>query len=344
MKKIISAALAASLAASMSVPAFAILTEDGEPVIQGDIMLLSGDAETPVVVLPEETAAEPQYSKLEVEISKVVTDDDAEDIVYISDDDEHQVSLDETVIFDIEGNVKEFTDIEAGQNVFVFIDNASETGDPAYIVIKDEKVESNVTVDGFTASETLGEYVDSQNFLAINVSEDTEIVDVEGNELTADDIVNKYLMVFYDKMTMSIPAIATPSKVIVLGDYEPAEKPEATEAPAEETEEPIVASMYEYEISVNWEDIIEQDGVKLIPVRKYAEGVGLEVVWNGEDKSVTIGTVQMGVSFKIGENSYSKVKMTPFVLETAPQLINDTTYVPISFFEQVLGAKVDIAE
>ena len=347
MKKIISAILAASMASAMTVPAFAVLTPDGEPVIQGDIMLLSegedtpvvigeGDAETPIVILPGQTDTKPQYIKSEVEILRIMTDGEEESIMYKSEDSEDTVQtlVTGTKIFDIEGNKKEFSDIEVGKKAILFISIFKNSEIPDYIVIKGDE-EVGVSVDKFSVSETLGEYVDTQNFLAINVSEDAEIVDVEGNELTKDDIADKYLMVFYDKMTMSIPAIANPSKIIVLGEDEAVDMPEI-----EPTEEPSDEPEYLYEINVDAVDIIEQDGVKTIPVRKYAEGLGLEVGWNGETVTVTVGTEQMGVSFKIGENSYSKAKMTPFVLEIAPQLINDTTYVPVSFFEQVLEAQV----
>ena len=358
MKKIISAALAATLAASMSVPAFAILTEDGEPVIQGDIMLLSesgetpvvmdeadgetpvigeADEETPIVILPGPAEKQAKYSKTEADILRIMSDGEEESILYKHEDAEDTIQANITgiKIFDTEGNTKEFSDIEAGAKAIIFIDNTSETGDPAYIVIKGEE-ETGVSVDYFTVSETLGEYVDTQNFLAINLSEDTEIVDVDGNELTADDIADKYLMVFYDKMTMSIPAIANPSKIVVLGEEEAIDEP---------TEEPTDEPKYEYEFVVDGEDAItDENSVIIIPVRKYAEGLGLEVGWNGDDMSVTVGTIPMGVSFKIGENSYSKARMTPFTLETAPQLINDITYVPVSFFEQVLEAGVKIAK
>ena len=356
MKKIISAVLAVAAVSAMSAPAFAVLTPDGEPVIQGDIMLLSegvetgdvvageGDAETPIIILPGQTeTAAPAYSKNEITVT-AVEDADFDGATYengLVSYEDGSVRLTGTVIFDVNGELKATEDIKVGDIIVTFANIYKDTDIPDYAVIMDEETLTGVTVDEFTASETLGDYVDTQNFLAINIAEDTEIVDVEGNELTEEDITDKYLMVFYNAMTMSIPAIANPSKVIVLGDVVKVEDP-TEEATPEPTEEPAVE--YEYEISVNWEDIIEQDGVKLVPVRKYAESVDLEVAWNGEDMSVTIGTIPMGVSFKIGENSYSKARMTPFTLEIAPQLINDTTYVPVSFFEQVLEAKVDIAE
>lgn len=336
MKKFISTTIAAALAASMSVPAFANLTPDGEPIIQDDIMLLNAgeevigeaDAETPIVVLPgrSETAS--------VFRSETITVTAVEDgLVSWGDVSAHFAS---TKLFDINGDVKTADDIKVGDIIITFTSAFKSSLIPDYAVITSEDAGSTVEVDRFTVSETLGEYVDSQNFLAINVSEDTEIVDIEGNELTKDDIANKHLMVFYSTMTMSIPAITNPSKVIVLGDY--VQEDEPTEAPTDAPE-------YEYEFVVDGEDAItDENGVIIIPVRKYAEGLGLEVGWNDEDRSVTVGTIPMGVSFKIGENSYSKARMTPFVLEKAPQIIDDLTYVPVSFFEQVLEASVKIAK
>ena len=343
MKKIISTAMAAALAASMSVPAFAILTPDGEPVIQDDIMLLNlgeevtgdevigeADAETPIVVLPGRSETAPVFA------TATITVTDVKDGVVSYEN--GGVSLANTTIFDINGDAKTVDDIKVGDVIITF--NVKDAKVPNFAVITSEDAGATAAIDKFTASETLGEYVDTQNFLAINVSEDTEIVDIDGNELTKDDIADNYLIVFYSTMTMSIPAITNPSKIIVLGELKLTEEP--ADAP---TDEPEDAPQYEYEFVVDGEDAItEEDGVIIIPVRKYAEGIGLEVGWNGEDQSVTVGTIPMGVSFKIGENSYSKARMTPFVLEKAPQIINDLTYVPVSFFEQVIEAAVKIAK
>ena len=360
MKKIISTTIAAALAASMSVPAFANLTPDGEPVIQDDIMLLNlgeevpgdevigeADAETPIVVLPGQSETAPLFTSETITVTDIrdTTGTDYDDILVRNGlvlYEGGSVRLTLTDIFDINGEKKTTDDVKVGDVIVTF--TAKNHDIPSFAVITSEDAGTTVALDKFTVSETLGEYVDTQNFLAINVSEDTEIVDVDGNELTKDDIADNYLMVFYSTMTMSIPAITNPSKIIVLGSLAGLEKWAET-LTEEPTDEQPDAPQYEYEFVVDGEDAItEEDGVIIIPVRKYAEGLGLEVNWNGEDQSVTVGTIPMGVSFKIGENSYSKARMTPFVLEVAPQLINGLTYVPVSFFEQVIEAAVKIAK
>ena len=300
MKKIITMAVTAAMVASLGTAAFA--NEGDDIIVQGDLTTMSDAA--PV-------------------------NDDAQSMRFTASEGTKSEIDEDTVIFDIEGNKKELSDVKEDDNLIIFLDGEK----AAYAVIKSEESITNVMIDLFTKSETLGDFVDTQNNLSLNISEETDIADLDGNK--TEDIDGKYLMVFYDITTMSIPAITNPVKIIVLNE-EAAQAPEAT---PEMNIEPI-ETVYDYKMDIDSDDIITSNNVNLIPVRKYAEGLGLEVTWNGDDMSVTIGTIPMGVMFKIGENSYSKSRMTPFVLEQEPVLINDTTYVPVSFFKEVLNTQI----
>lgn len=316
MKKILTTILAVSMLASMSTAVFAegtdvtdpnVTLEIGEAEIQGDIMLIS------------DAVALPKYTTEEIEVSAVNGNE-----ITKKAEDATKYNAENTVIFDVTGEKKTLADIKEGTNLTLYFDTEAENA-LAFAVIKTEESAGMVKLSKFSASETLGEYVSEDEELAINVSEESVIVDLEGNAVEKADIADKYIAVFYSMSTMSIPPITNPDKIVVL------------EAAKEEVAGEVV-------LSVAAADVKEEDGVKLVPVRKYAESLELTVGWNGEDKSVTVGTVPMGVSFKIGENSYSKAKMTPFTLECAPKLIDDTTYVPVSFFEEVLSVKVEIAK
>ena len=250
----------------------------------------------------------------------------------------------DTVILTAAGEVTDSSALTVGTNVSVFVDGNTPVTlqypakyPASYIVIGDENGFAGVDIDVYAESDSLGMYLNGAKTLALNVGEDTEIVPVDGSKIAIapSDLANRKLAVFYNMTTMSIPPITNPTRVVVLGD---AEAPST--APSEEV---VQAPLYAYELTVDGNDIYkDENGVDMIPVRKYAEGLGLEVGWDGELQSVTVGTVPMGVHFRIGENSYAKARMAPFVLEAASRLVGDTTYVPVSFFEQALEAKVEI--
>lgn len=320
MKKLVTLMLSAAILATTGIAAFAepeaTPAPSDEPVVINDL----GDSK--------------RFTDTTVKVTSV----NENEINYTDGETGAGFDASEAVIFDLNGDVKTVSDIKADDSLVLYTD--ANTGNVKYIVISDEEGGTILYIDLFAKSETLGDYVDTVNYLAVNVSDETNITDLDGNKLTGADIENKYIAVFYDMTTMSIPAITNPKKIVVLEDG----NVDVTIIGGADAPTNILVTDVRNVIFVTTSDVIKVESVKLIPVRKYAEGLDLEVKWNGEDKSVTVGTIPMGVGFKIGENSYSKSKMTPFVLETAPQLINDTTYVPISFFEQVLETKVDIVE
>ena len=181
-------------------------------------------------------------------------------------------------------------------------------------------------VDYYKISDSFGDVVNLKNDLALHLNEEIPTENADGEKLeaaTVQDLDGSLVLVFCTVTTMSIPAQTTPEKIIIL------EKEEQKE----ETKELK-------EIKVSADKVVKKDDVVMLPMREVAEGMGYEVGWNGENKSITVGTVQMGVNFAIGENKYFKSKMTPFVLDKAPELINELTYVPAGFFTDVLWAEV----
>lgn len=239
---------------------------------------------------------------------------------------------DDMIILTASGDIADISTLEPGLRVSVFVDGNAAVPliyppvyPASYVVIGDGEHYAGVDIDVYEASDSLGMYLNKAKTLAVNVGEDAVIISIaDGGAIDHADLSGRKLAVFYDIMTMSIPPIANPTQVVVLDA-----------AAAEEDRE--------YKITAGREDVfIGEDGVQMLPVRKYAEGMGLEVVWNNDDRSVTVGTAPMGVWFKIGENSYSKARMTPFELECAPVLIDSRTFVPVSFFEEVLNAEVEI--
>lgn len=85
--------------------------------------------------------------------------------------------------------------------------------------------------------------------------------------------------------------------------------------------------------------IFETNGNTMVPLRAVAEKMGFTVGWDGENQAVTVGDDDWEVRVYIGEDLYSGVSkqaigMTvPQSYGAAPQLFEDTTFVPAKMFE-----------
>ena len=81
----------------------------------------------------------------------------------------------------------------------------------------------------------------------------------------------------------------------------------------------------------------------MVPVRAVAEKMGFTVDWNGEKQSVTVGNDSWEVVLQIGADSYygvTKIKdavgMTALQsYGAAPQIVENTTFVPAKMFELI---------
>ena len=220
-------------------------------------------------------------------------------------------------------------DIKAGSIVTVYKRDSKML---AAVLMKDDAI-AGVDLDLYTKSDIFGDLINAKNDLALHLDADIDITDTDGNKVEKDKLEGKILLVFCTQVAMSIPGQTTPDKIIVIGDA--AKDDEKTNDKADE-------KAVEYVVAAK--DVIKEDDVTMLPLRMVSEGLGYEVGWNDNLKRITIGTVQMGVNFTLGENKYYKSKMTPFVLEKAPQMqiFGDygVTYVPASFFTDVLLAEV----
>lgn len=79
------------------------------------------------------------------------------------------------------------------------------------------------------------------------------------------------------------------------------------------------------------------DDVVMIPLRVNAEKLGYNVEWTAEGQRVALSKDAQYASFAIGTDAYSFSKAAPVSLGHVPVLYNDdTTYVPLAFFTEVL--------
>jgi hypothetical protein len=81
----------------------------------------------------------------------------------------------------------------------------------------------------------------------------------------------------------------------------------------------------------------------MVPLRSVCGALGYTVAWSSADKSITVEWPgETHVSMSLDKNDYtlakrpSHEKTTSRALESAPELMDGITYVPISFFDQIL--------
>lgn len=326
-----------------------------DPVIQGDVMLISGNVNT----------VSPSYISNAVIVTEVTetgfsTTTDEKEAENPEKTINYTVSDNTVVLGYANGDLKKVEDIKKGDKITVY----SNAYSPAPLIMPPQYqadvifVEDNaeisserfVDVDTYVKGED-EMLVNVSNTLALNIADNTEIVDREGKKTDAKDLDKKDLAVIYSTSTRSIPAQTTPIKVVVLGENEmalkalEAAKTEATPAPEatpEATEKPVDYTTVT-SISVGEKviaNIYKENNTLMVPLREIAETFGFTVEWDGATKSIMLNG---GIySLKIGENAYGVGKMMPEALNAAPEIkSDDLTYVPIEYFTEILEGKVN---
>ena len=271
-----------------------------------------------------------EYIRFDGVVDGIEEDDDSFRILVKKDTDEGLDALyayiHEDMLLLSEKNMDEASrdDIEVGMEVSVIYHKSTVMAlsyppllGPDVVVLHDG-AEHSTYVEYFD-----DELLSADGSLVLNISDETEIVDFEGNALTKEDLYEKDLVIFYSIVMTSHPGQTTPHKVIVMPERE-VETPEAS-------------------IVLTEEVITTDEGIRMIPLRMVAEALGFEVTWDGEGKSVEILRGTNWSKVTIGRNVYNFAKML-IKLESAPVIVDATTYVPLSFAEEVLKANVEVME
>lgn len=168
------------------------------------------------------------------------------------------------------------------------------------------------------------DFLNVEKDLYARPSEDTIIIDKNGDEVSKDELVDKDWVIFFDIVLTSYPGQTSPKKIIVMPKRE---------GQVEVMEEFLLESKY----------IKEIDGVKMIPLRLVGESLGYEVSWNQENRTAELVKGAQWTAVTIGEDRYNFAKML-VELGTAPVLVEDSTYVPMSFIEEILKATVEVVD
>ncbi len=228
-----------------------------------------------------------------------------------------------TLLYTIDGEVAEA--VKADDMVIVLSASPLMSRDikaAEAIVITNEDAQTSVYLDTFNMVE--GQLLSADGDLVLNMEK-------------AEEYAGKKLLVFYDMMTMSIPAQTAPVKVVEVAEV----LPEATDSVS------VKFNIGSSAININGE-VVEVEtpyiagvGVTLVPMRVISEAFGAEVNWDGDTKTVTVVLGDKTIVVTI-DSKTATVNGEEMALEEAPELTeNGFTMIPLRFISEQLGAEVD---
>ena len=266
--------------------------------------------------------------------------------------------IENAIFADINGLIKA-NDIKAGDEVKIFYElplfmTAIHPAQMPASVIVNTKGVLAVHFDAFDK-----DLISSDNYLKLNISNETIIIDTNGNTVSADKIANKKLIVFYSVSTRSIPAQTTPEKIIVVGEgdessvkqseYQIAVPPiyQFTDEEIKAMNESMNERLQTSKIVVNDVTIeapkafVNENGTVMLPVRSIAEALGFIVSWNQETRTVTFNGTK---SLTIDSNEYINRAGEKITLTDVSVIKGGISYAPEWFFIDILEAEVMIMD
>ncbi|MEK4023157.1 stalk domain-containing protein [Sporosarcina sp. FSL W7-1283] len=285
--------------------------------------LLVGGALTPAAVFAneggnsEEMQVKPSFVQVEGTIESVEVGEQST-LYSIKDGEETNVLavMKETLVFD---NTGKQVELKKGDKIVAYT-NADK---PMIMIYPPQYSPDVVIVDtektGFVAVEAFDEDLLSKHLsLKLNVDEKTVLSSVSGKEVTAADLPEKDLLVFYTMTTRSIPAQTTPEKVVVLDGN-------ADDSDSEKN------SIIEEMIAADHHMV---NGVKMVPLRALAVELGYKVESTG--KGAIISKDARSYTITRGEKAYGYNKSLR-QFDVAPDLLERwKTYVPVELIEDMM--------
>lgn len=157
--------------------------------------------------------------------------------------------------------------------------------------------------------------VSLDNELKLHISEDTILLNENGDSLKEDELVRKELIVFYTIATKSIPAQTTPTKIIAL-DF--------TDESLQEINQMIE------------DDYYFKNDTKMIPIRKVAEKLGYVVDRNAKQNTVLLRKQVSSILLYVGKKEYGYNRSLGY-FEEAPEIKDGKTYVSEELLEKLLN-------
>ena len=91
-------------------------------------------------------------------------------------------------------------------------------------------------------------------------------------------------------------------------------------------------------------EVIYIDGGAMLPRRDLAVALGYTVDWQADSGLVVLSGRPRYITFSPSKDEYTFAKAAPVALSKNAEIINDRTYVPVEFLDEVLDVEYDKAE
>lgn len=82
------------------------------------------------------------------------------------------------------------------------------------------------------------------------------------------------------------------------------------------------------------------DNAKFIPLRAICENLGFEVNWIEESRTIELVKLPVYVTCSPDRDGYTFARTAPMLLGSAPHLIDNLTYVPMNFIDEILQGEI----
>ena len=83
---------------------------------------------------------------------------------------------------------------------------------------------------------------------------------------------------------------------------------------------------------------------QFLPLRAVCEALGFEVQWIEESRTIEIVKLPVYITCSPDRDGYTFAKTAPMLLGAAPTLIDDLTYVPQNFVDEIVGASLVVED
>lgn len=241
----------------------------------------------------------------------------------------------DTVVIDNESGIAEgLSAIKVGDKVSVIASPMSTFSippqSPAYVILANiqNKAPAKLMQVGTVSQKADGTMtiLDTEDNYLVSLTKDTVLAPYRTKQIVLPEDIQKgvYILVWSEIMTLSIPAQMTADMVVLLAGYDFGKTP----MPAQTASEDLDYTVFENSARET-----------MLPVRSIAEGMGFEVKWSGETRTVELKKDALTYSMKIGSTTYVNNGQEQ-VLQSAPEINNDRTYAPAAFFTEIMGVVI----
>lgn len=255
--------------------------------------------------------------------------------------------------FNIHADTLVLGELEVGTQVTGFFSNVgpmtmSIPAQVAAVALVTADAALSVTADHFVQYEDTDSLINDAHTLRINIDSNTLIQDVAGNAVDW-DLTGRNLVVVYGVSTRSIPALATPSLVVVLpvtGMMPMLPSTHGMDMGDDQTS--LLGTMPTVDIHelTDYPIIVEGTGISFdfmehqdtiyVPIRAIVDSIGGQLAWEPAYPRVQVIWNDHAFLIYVGTNTFARDGET-LTLGHESLLLDGTTFVPLAFFREVMG-------